>query len=304
MASPLIRLLALVWLGFGLAAHAATGPDFSLGTGLPADALALPSSGKGDRDKQTPYMRLAVWDLDRLGASTNAEARDRDLYALADVLESFDAVALVHVINGTDLQNLVRTLTVASGFSWQVQVPPDVNQSTVQDGVAVLYRSDRVSLGRVLKLPTLGMPVEPFGVSMQFQTMRFVLTIVCSSGGANRGDGDKRLANLGPLMSSIAAANPGVPLFLAGGFSVEPGNTLLASLSPLMRPAQTAGGTVLMRSEGRVERLVDNIWTNYPRQFRSGVYRVPQALGQSQSVIIDSVSSHVPLFVLINPLPA
>lgn len=278
----------------------AAGPNLEIGKTQSLGELGVVKQHESEALKKAPYLRIAAWNLDHLGEES-LSGGDRDIYAIGDVASRFDVLLLQGITTSSELDELARNLQLSTDATWRFVASAKVMRyNRVADRVAVLWRTDRIAGGRVLKLAPAPFEAQPLALGFNFENTPFiVMTILAANASAGLRGPDK----MSPAIAAIAdvvRANPEIPVFAGGTFGYDPHESQMAELAKFMRPAVSTGGSVLGRTDGRYEHLVDNIWTNLGRPFKGGIYDIPKVLGLSNGAVIERVSSHVPVFSLVD----
>lgn len=243
--------------------------------------------------------RIASWNLKHLGWQNQ-----KDLDAVASVIQRFDLVAIQEVMKPAVARRLAGIVSDRSGEAWGVTVSHTVGDNSYKEGYAFLWRRSTVTNdgGTTLYLdPGNLFAREPlssrFTVRVDGRPLRLVLATVHITYGDRKSDRSDEIQELDEYWQWLGQTFEGKRL-LMGDFNMPPSDSSWRQFDSMAQPAITRGASTL-GSRGYAN-LYDNIWTDGSLPITGrGIGHYPEWLGLDHKTAAVRVSDHAPVYIVL-----
>ena len=244
---------------------------------------------------------IASFNILRLGAAK------KDMTQTAKILQGFDIVGLVEVINRDGVEELVDELNKQSNEKWDYHISPfGVGSSKYKEYFAYVYKKDKVKFIRsegFYKNGKSSLLREPYGATFQIENFDFTFVLVHTIYGNNesqrKAENFKMVDVYDYFQDKDKKEND---MFIAGDFNLY---ALDESFKPLYKhidkityaidPAiKTTIGT-----KGRANSY-DNFFFSqkYSQEF-TGSSGALDFSGDNPKLMREIISDHIPVFIVV-----
>ena len=244
---------------------------------------------------------IASFNILRLGAAK------KDMTQTAKILQGFDIVGLVEVINRDGVEELVDELNKQSNEKWDYHISPfGVGSSKYKEYFAYVYKKDKVKFIRSEGFYKNGKSLllrEPYGATFQIENFDFTFVLVHTIYGNNesqrKAENFKMVDVYDYFQDKDKKEND---IFIAGDFNLY---ALDESFKPLYKhidkityaidPAiKTTIGT-----KGRANSY-DNFFFSqkYSQEF-TGSSGALDFSGDNPKLMREIISDHIPVFIVV-----
>ena len=244
---------------------------------------------------------IASFNILRLGAAK------KDMTQTAKILQGFDIVGLVEVINRDGVEELVDELNKQSNEKWDYHISPfGVGSSKYKEYFAYVYKKDKVKFIRsegFYKNGKSSLLREPYGATFQIENFDFTFVLVHTIYGNNesqrKAENFKMVDVYDYFQDKDKKEND---IFIAGDFNLY---ALDESFKPLYKhidkityaidPAiKTTIGT-----KGRANSY-DNFFFSqkYSQEF-TGSSGALDFSGDNPKLMREIISDHIPVFIVV-----
>ena len=244
---------------------------------------------------------IASFNILRLGAAK------KDMVQTAKILEGFDIVGLVEVINRDGVEELVDELNKQSDEKWDYHISPfGVGSSKYKEYFAYVYKKDKVKFIKSEgfykngKSPLLR---EPYGATFQIGNFDFTLVLVHTIYGNNesqrKAENFKMVDVYNYFQDRDEKEND---IFIAGDFNLY---ALDESFRPLYKHADKITYAIdpaiktTIGAKGRANSY-DNFFFSqkYSQEF-TGSSGALDFSGDNPKLMREIVSDHIPVFIVV-----
>ncbi|MES1949765.1 Endonuclease/exonuclease/phosphatase [Salinisphaera sp. S4-8] len=245
-------------------------------------------------------VRIASWNLKHLGWNN-----DKDLEAVAQVIQRFDLIALQEVMKPAAAKALATRVSQRSGEPWGVVVSHTLGDNRYKESYAFLWRESAVTNdgGTTVYLdPGNHFAREPlssqFTVTVDGKPLRLAAATVHILYGDSKRDRASEIRQLDEYWRWLGQTFEGKRILL-GDFNMPPNDPSWETFDSMAQPALTRGASTL--GQTGYANLYDNIWTDgtLPISAR-GIGRFPTWLGLDHATARDRVSDHAPVYIVLD----
>jgi endonuclease/exonuclease/phosphatase family metal-dependent hydrolase len=247
--------------------------------------------------------RIGSWNIRNLGWDNG-----KDYAALAEVGALLDLIAVQEVMSEEGIDRFQAALEARTGADWDRLCSHLIGRGSYREMYCFTWRTDRVSWveGATVYLDDRDLFArEPF--SAVFEThdrVRFLAATLHAIYGEDVAGREAEARALRSYHDWLRATFPDVPVLLMGDFNLPPSNPAWAPLGEVAYPLIQEGATTISTIEGRFANLYDNIWVDAGQDLPiSGSGRVEfphDLLGITHEAARDSVSDHIPIYVILD----
>lgn len=245
---------------------------------------------------------VASWNIRNLGWGEK-----KDYQALAEIASRYDLLAIQEVMNEDALAKLETEVEAKTGTQWDSLSSHLVGRGQYKEIYAFLYRPEKVQWidGAAVYIDQRDVfEREPF--SAHFRTSDgydFVLATAHLIYGDDPARRQFEAQALASYRDWLTESFPGLPVYLSGDFNLPPKDKAWDSVGVSAHPLITKGATTLSSNNGKFANLYDNIWvpagTAVP-VVDYGVTPFPQMIGMSHAKARDTVSDHIPVWMVLD----
>ena len=244
---------------------------------------------------------IASFNILRLGAAK------KDIPQTAKILQGFDIVGLVEVINRDGVEELVDELNKQSDEKWDYHISPfGVGSSKYKEYFAYVYKKDKVKFIKSEgfykngKSPLLR---EPYGATFQIENFDFTLVLVHTIYGNNesqrKAENFKMVDVYNYFQDRDEKEND---IFIAGDFNLY---ALDESFKPLYKHADKITYAIdpaiktTIGAKGRANSY-DNFFFSqkYTQEF-TGSSGALDFSGDNPKLMREIISDHIPVFIVV-----
>ena len=244
---------------------------------------------------------IASFNILRLGAAK------KDMVQTAKILEGFDIVGLVEVINRDGVEELVDELNKQSDEKWDYHISPfGVGSSKYKEYFAYVYKKDKVKFIRsegFYKNGKSSLLREPYGATFQIGNFDFTFVLVHTIYGNNesqrKAENYKMVDVYNYFQDRDEKEND---IFIAGDFNLY---ALDESFRPLYKHADKITYAIdpaiktTIGAKGRANSY-DNFFFSqkYSQEF-TGSSGALDFSGDNPKLMREIVSDHIPVFIVV-----
>ena len=244
---------------------------------------------------------IASFNILRLGAAK------KDTTQTAKILQGFDIVGLVEVINRDGVEELVDELNKQSDEKWDYHISPfGVGSSKYKEYFAYVYKKDKVKFIKsegFYKNGKSSLLREPYGATFQIGNFDFTLVLVHTIYGNNeaqrKAENFKMVDVYNYFQDRDEKEND---IFIAGDFNLY---ALDESFRPLYKHADKITYAIdpaiktTIGAKGRANSY-DNFFFSqkYSQEF-TGSSGALDFSGDNPKLMREIVSDHIPIFVVV-----
>ena len=244
---------------------------------------------------------IASFNILRLGAAK------KDMVQTAKILEGFDIVGLVEVINRDGVEELVDELNKQSDEKWDYHISPfGVGSSKYKEYFAYVYKKDKVKFIKsegFYKNGKSSLLREPYGATFQIGNFDFTLVLVHTIYGNNesqrKAENYKMVDVYNYFQDRDEKEND---IFIAGDFNLY---ALDESFRPLYKHADKITYAIdpaiktTIGAKGRANSY-DNFFFSqkYSQEF-TGSSGALDFSGDNPKLMREIVSDHIPVFIVV-----
>ena len=244
---------------------------------------------------------IASFNILRLGAAK------KDMVQTAKILQGFDIVGLVEVINRDGVEELVDELNKQSDEKWDYHISPfGVGSSKYKEYFAYVYKKDKVKFIKSegfyknSKSPLLR---EPYGATFQIGNFDFTLVLVHTIYGNNesqrKAENFKMVDVYNYFQDRDEKEND---IFIAGDFNLY---ALDESFKPLYKHSDKITYAIdpaiktTIGAKGRANSY-DNFFFSqkYSQEF-TGSSGALDFSGDNPKLMREIISDHIPIFIVV-----
>jgi len=252
----------------------------------------------GSQSPAIAAARIASWNLKHLGWNN-----DKDLEAVASVIERFDLVALQEVMTPAAAKQLAAIVSRQSGDDWGIAQSRALGDNSYKESYAFLWRKSVVENegGTTVYLdPGNRFAREPlssrFTVTVDDKPLHLTLATVHITYGDRKADRSVEIRELDEYWQWLGQAFEGDRI-LMGDFNMPPGDAW-SQFDIFAQPAITQGASTL--GHDGYANLYDNIWTNGALPITdAGIADYPKWLGLDHETARKRVSDHAPVYIVL-----
>jgi len=247
--------------------------------------------------------RVASWNIRNLGWENG-----KDYAALANVGGLFDFIAVQEVMNESGINQLEAALEARTGADWDRLCSHAIGAGSYKEMYCFTWRTDKIFWveGATVYLDDRDVFArEPF--SAVFETddqIRFLAASIHAIYGEDVAGREAEANALRGYHDWLHDSFPGLPVLLMGDFNLPPTNPAWAPLGEVAHPLIQNGATTISSIDGRFANLYDNIWVDVevdlPVSSYGKVEFPHQLLGISHEAARESVSDHIPVYVILS----
>jgi endonuclease/exonuclease/phosphatase family metal-dependent hydrolase len=253
----------------------------------------------GSQSPAIAAARIASWNLKHLGWNN-----DKDLEAVASVIERFDLVALQEVMKPTAAKQLAAIVSRQSGDDWGIAQSHALGDNSYKESYAFLWRKSvvRNEGGITVYLdPGNRFAREPlssrFTVTVDEKPLHLTLATVHITYGHHKSDRTAEIQELDEYWQWLGQTFEGKRILL-GDFNMLPRDEAWSQFDVFARPAITQGASTL--AHDGFANLYDNIWTDGSLPISdTGVADYPEWLGLDHETARTRVSDHAPVYIVL-----
>ena len=244
---------------------------------------------------------IASFNILRLGAAK------KDMVQTAKILEGFDIVGLVEVINRDGVEELVDELNKQSDEKWDYHISPfGVGSSKYKEYFAYVYKKDKVKFIKsegFYKNGKSSLLREPYGATFQIGNFDFTFVLVHTIYGNNesqrKAENYKMVDVYNYFQDRDEKEND---IFIAGDFNLY---ALDESFRPLYKHADKITYAIdpaiktTIGAKGRANSY-DNFFFSqkYSQEF-TGSSGALDFSGDNPKLMREIVSDHIPVFIVV-----
>ena len=244
---------------------------------------------------------IASFNILRLGAAK------KDMVQTAKILEGFDIVGLVEVINRDGVEELVDELNKQSDEKWDYHISPfGVGSSKYKEYFAYVYKKDKVKFIKsegFYKNGKSSLLREPYGATFQIGNFDFTFVLVHTIYGNNesqrKAENYKMVDVYNYFQDRDKKEND---IFIAGDFNLY---ALDESFRPLYKHADKITYAIdpaiktTIGAKGRANSY-DNFFFSqkYSQEF-TGSSGALDFSGDNPKLMREIVSDHIPVFIVV-----
>ena len=244
---------------------------------------------------------IASFNILRLGAAK------KDIPQTAKILQGFDIVGLVEVINRDGVEELVDALNKQSDEKWDYHISPfGVGSSKYKEYFAYVYKKDKVKFIKsegFYKNGKSSLLREPYGATFQIGNFDFTFVLVHTIYGNNesqrKAENYKMVDVYNYFQDRDEKEND---IFIAGDFNLY---ALDESFRPLYRHADKITYAIdpaiktTIGTKGRANSY-DNFFFSqkYTQEF-TGSSGALDFSGDNPKLMREIVSDHIPVFIVV-----
>ena len=244
---------------------------------------------------------IASFNILRLGAAK------KDMVQTAKILEGFDIVGLVEVINRDGVEELVDELNKQSDEKWDYHISPfGVGSSKYKEYFAYVYKKDKVKFIKsegFYKNGKSSLLREPYGATFQIGNFDFTFVLVHTIYGNNesqrKAENYKMVDVYNYFQDRDEKEND---IFIAGDFNLY---ALDESFRPLYKHADKITYAIdpaiktTIGAKGRANSY-DNFFFSqkYSQEF-TGSSGALDFSGDNPKLMREIISDHIPVFIVV-----
>ena len=244
---------------------------------------------------------IASFNILRLGAAK------KDIVQTAKILEGFDIVGLVEVINRDGVEELVDELNKQSDEKWDYHISPfGVGSSKYKEYFAYVYKKDKVKFIKsegFYKNGKSSLLREPYGATFQIGNFDFTFVLVHTIYGNNesqrKAENYKMVDVYNYFQDRDEKEND---IFIAGDFNLY---ALDESFRPLYKHADKITYAIdpaiktTIGAKGRANSY-DNFFFSqkYSQEF-TGSSGALDFSGDNPKLMREIISDHIPVFIVV-----
>ena len=245
---------------------------------------------------------IASFNILRLGAAK------KDMTQTAKILQGFDIVGLVEVINRDGVEELVDELNKQSDEKWDYHISPfGVGSSKYKEYFAYVYKKDKVKFIRsegFYKNGKSSLLREPYGATFQIENFDFTFVLVHTIYGNNesqrKAENFKMVDVYDYFQDKDKKEND---IFIAGDFNLY---ALDESFRPLYKHADKITYAIdpaiktTIGTKGRANSY-DNFFFSqkYSQEF-TGSSGALDFSGDNPKLMREIISDHIPVFIVVD----
>lgn len=244
-------------------------------------------------------VRIASWNLKHLGWNN-----DKDLEAVAAVIQRFDLVALQEIMKPGAAKQLAAIVTSQSGENWGIILSHALGDNSYKESYAFIWRKSAVEnegSTTVYLDPGNRFAREPlstrFTVAVDDQPLQLTLATVHITYGDRKSDRTTEIRQLDEYWQWLGQTFDGKRILL-GDFNVPPEDEAWSQFDVFARPAINQGASTL--GQTGYANLYDNIWTDGSLPITdAGIADYPKWLGLDHEAARKRVSDHAPVYIVL-----
>ncbi|MSU90877.1 DNAse [Rhodobacteraceae bacterium 2CG4] len=273
----------------------------ALGRTVLAAAIALSAAA-------TPGVSIAEtfvgsWNIRNLGWGDQ-----KDHEAVAAVAGRYDLLAVQEVMTEEGLEHLLVELERTTGVRWQALKSHRVGRGSYKEMYAFLFRPDRIEWvdGAVVYIDDRDVfEREPFSaVFRSADGGDFVLASAHLIYGDSVDRRRREAAALAGYRDWLEEAFPGLPVFIAGDFNLQPSDTAWSEPGRKSFPLIRDGATTLGKRNGSYANLYDNIWAPSGMDLPIAGFGIDEFPAELLRITHEQaraeVSDHAPVFMVLD----